>query len=257
MLGKLLKYEVPAMGRKLGPLYIAWAAASIMLGLSIGSLNGTGFIEILGPLVYAGVSIAVFVMMIVLIIQKYSNSLLGDEAYFNLTMPVSISEHIANKAISALVWTVLTSLAALASGLLILIFSGSMKDLFTSDGWREFWEGIGSLKGKFILLLAEFIIVCILSIVKSILAIYAAITIGHQAKNRTTLASIGAYIALLIGESMIGNICIQLGMNTTIDVSDYTGTQLILLAAFVVTMILSAVYFFICKLLMEKHLNLA
>ena len=34
MLGKLLKYEIPAMGRKMLPLYAAWAVTALFLGLS-------------------------------------------------------------------------------------------------------------------------------------------------------------------------------------------------------------------------------
>ena len=37
MLGKLLKYEIPAMGRKLLPLYVAWAATALFLGLTTQS----------------------------------------------------------------------------------------------------------------------------------------------------------------------------------------------------------------------------
>ena len=105
MLGKLLKYEIPALGRKLVPLYIAWAAAAVFLGLMIGPLQEKSeFMIVISALLYTGVATAIFVMAIVLIIQRYKNSLLGEEAYFNMVLPVSTSQHIANKLISALIW---------------------------------------------------------------------------------------------------------------------------------------------------------
>lgn len=257
MLGKLFKYEFPAMGRKLGPLYIAWAVASVLLGLSAGRLGGDDFIGVLSALVYGMVTVAVFVMFIILIIQKYRSSLLGDEAYFNLTLPVSASEHIANKTLSALTWTVLTMLAALASGIIIAIFAGGFGDIdFFGPEWEGFWKELSKIGAKGALIIVEVLIAGVLSIVKSVLAIYAAITIGHQAKQRTTLASIGAYIGLMMAESSVGNIFITLGIKTDLHLSDYAESQMALLLAIVITLAISAAYFFICKYLMEKKLNL-
>lgn len=263
MLAKLLKYEIPAMGRKLLPLYLAWFASSILFGLSLGIMQGTGFFEIITPLIYGIVTTAVFVMYIILIIQRYNSSLLGDDAYFNLTLPVTASEHIANKAVSALVWTVITGLAALVSVLIIGIASGGIGNFFNMQGWREFFNELAKIKGHAVLVFTEILIVGILSTVKSILAVYAAITIGHQAKQRTTLASIGAYIVLATLESSIGSILIRLGIitDTHMGLSEMISSMnvftIIMFSSFVVTMALSAFYFFICKYLMEKRLNLA
>ena len=92
MLGKLLKYEIPAMGRKLLPLYAAWAATALFLGLTTQSSDSkTEFMVVISALLYTAVATAIFVMTIILIVQRYSNSLLGDEAYFNHVLPVSVS----------------------------------------------------------------------------------------------------------------------------------------------------------------------
>ena len=80
MLGKLLKYEIPAVGRKLAPMYLAWLAASVLLGITTGRIESPSGLIIIPVLVYFSVTIAVFVMAIVLIIQRYYNSLFG-EAY--------------------------------------------------------------------------------------------------------------------------------------------------------------------------------
>ena len=263
MLAKLLKYEIPAMGRKLLPLYLAWFASSVLFGLSLGSMQGTGFFEIVTPLIYGIVTTAVFVMYIILIIQRYNSSLLGDEAYFNLTLPVTASEHIANKALSAVIWTVITGLAAFISVLIIGLCSGGMNDLFNFQAFRNFFTALSRIRGSAVLVFIEVLIVFILSTVKSILAVYAAITIGHQARQRTTLASIGAYIVLAIIESSVGSILIRLGIVTETHIglsealSDLSAFNLLMGISFVVTLALSTFYFFICKYLMEKRLNLA
>ena len=257
MLAKLLKYEIPTMGRRLGPLLLAWLVASVLLGVSLNVFND-GFLQVLAPLIYGMVTTAVFVMYVILIIQRYNSSLLGDEAYFNLTLPVSMNEHIANKAISALVWTVITGLAALASVLIIAFVSGGL-----GFAWRQFMEGFKGIPAAAYLALLEVLVVGIFSIVKSILAIYAAITIGHQASQRTTLASIGAYIVLMIIESSIGSLFVSLGLKAEANMyineafNDLEGFHLIMLVSLITTLAFSAAYFFICKQLMEKRLNLA
>ena len=136
MLGKLLKYEIPALGRKLVPLYIAWAAAAVFLGLMIGPLQDKSeFMIVISVLLYTGVATAIFVMAIVLIIQRYKNSLLGEEAYFNMVLPVSTSQHIANKLISALIWIFLTGVAALVTALIIGLFGGAFFE-FIHINWN-------------------------------------------------------------------------------------------------------------------------
>ena len=80
MLGKLLKYEIPAMGRRLLPLYVAWAATALLLGLTTQSAESkTEYMVVISALLYTAVATAIFVMTIVLIVQRYNNSLLGDE----------------------------------------------------------------------------------------------------------------------------------------------------------------------------------
>ena len=52
MLGKLIKYEIPALGRKLVPLYIAWAATAVLLGVAVGNVESKSeFIMVLSGLI--------------------------------------------------------------------------------------------------------------------------------------------------------------------------------------------------------------
>jgi|GEM_PF-4067849 len=198
MLGKLLKYEIPSVGRKLGPLYVAWLAVSILFGLTAGRLTNSNLVTLISALVYFGVTVAVFVMAIVLIIQRYNNSLLGDEAYFNLTLPVKPGTHILSKTITSLVWTVLTMLTALLSAVLIIVSAGGLNAFWNGEpiDWAVWWNEIGKqfFTPDAILLIIELLVASVLSIVKSILAVYAAITIGHLVPKYVIPASIVAYI---------------------------------------------------------------
>lgn len=258
MLGKLLKYEIPAMGRKLLPLYVAWSATALLLGLTTQSAESKSeFMVVISALLYTAIATAIFVMTIILIVQRYSNSLLGDEAYFNHVLPVSVSEHIGNKAISATLWIFVTLLVAIFTGILIgigaLIVSGefiSLRDLF-----RAFYEI--DLPKHFGLYAIEVLILTVTGIVKTIMQIYAAITIGHQVQNRTTLASIGAYIVILIFESSVGRAMLPLFINLEYSADGFVNFNRVFIPGFIMAVIFSVIYFFICKYLMEKRLNLA
>ena len=207
-------------------------------------------------LLYTGVATAIFVMAIVLIIQRYKNSLLGEEAYFNMVLPVSTSQHIANKLISALIWIFLTGVAALITALIIGLFGGAFFE-FIHINWKLVLQHI---TGNAVLLFIELLIAVIVSAGKTVMQIYAAITIGHQAKSHTTLASIGAYIGVLIFESLIGRLLLVFYPafeELTTQISDYAQFQMIMVPATLVGLAFIAVYFFVCKVLMEKRLNLS
>lgn len=260
MLGKLLKYEIPAMGRKLLPLYAAWAATALLLGLTTQAAETkTEYMVVISALLYTAIATTIFVMTVILIVQRYSNSLLGDEAYFNHVLPVSVSAHIGNKAISALIWIFVTILVAILTFILIalgaIIVGGegvSFGDLIRSLMSIDF-----DLPEHFWLYFFEVLILIVASAGKTIMQIYAAITIGHQVQNHTTLAAIGAYIVIGIFETSVARPLVPLLFKTEYNADGFMNFSRIFVPAVLLTVAFSAIYFFICKYLMEKRLNLA
>ena len=260
MLGKLLKYEIPAMGRKLLPLYAAWAVTALLLGLTTQSAESKSeFMVVISALLYTAIATTIFVMTIILIIQRYSNSLLGDEAYFNHVLPVSVSAHIGNKAISATLWIFITALVALLTAILIAIGAiiVGAQDVSFREMLHELWNIDFNLPEHFGLYLIEGLILALTGIVNTIMQIYATVTIGHQVQNRTTLASIGAYILILIFESSVGRALLPLFINLEYGTDGFVNFNKVFIPGFIMAVIFSAIYFFICKYLMEKRLNLA
>ena len=264
MLAKLLKYELPAMGRKLLPLYAAWAVTAVVLGIATQtSASKSDLRAILSILLYVGVTVAIMVLSVVMIIQRYSTSLLGEEGYFSHVLPVSVSAHIGNKLISAVIWVTVTMLVALLTGLLILLGIG------ITTGFEGYDMSYIEVPKRFWLYAFEFILIMIVGIVKMVMQIYAAITIGHQAQNHTTLASIGAYIAVLMFEGAVGRISAGVipVFRQILSQGEYQADlygpdgilmfNKVFIPAMLMSLAFSAVYFFICKYLMEKRLNLA
>ena len=268
MLGKLLKYEIPSMGRRLLPLYAAWAATAIVLGFSAQSADSkSSFVVVMSGLLYVGVAIAIMVMAVILIVQRYSRSLLGDEAYFNQVLPVSVAAHIGNKLLSAVIWMFITVLVALLTGLIIGVCAMIAGGLNSQDMIQL---GDIDLPKNSVIYTLEFLILLIAGSVKTVMQIYTAITIGHQARNHTTLASIGAYIGVLFFEGTAGRAIASVyaladprfnavlkGSEGAYGPDGYLNFHVIFIAGIVMAAAFSAVYFFVCRYLMEKHLNLA
>ena len=256
MLGKLLKYEIPALGRKLVPLYAAWAATAVLLGIMIGPAQEKyGFMMVISALLYSGVATAIFVMAIIMIIHRYTNSLLGDEAYFNMVLPVSASAHIANKLISALLWILLTGVAAVVTVLIIGFFGAELYSI------PNIWKYISPyINDNMVMMIVEMVVLSVMGLVKTVLQIYAAVTIGHQARQHVTLASIGAYIGVMIFESLAGRVFMAIfpAMEKHMEqFSDFGEFQLFAIPSMLMTLFFIVIYFIICKTLLEKRLNLS
>lgn len=258
MLGKLIKYEVPALGRKLLPLYAAWAVTACLLGITTGHVrSNSDFFVVISALMYSAVATAVFVMAVILIVQRFSRSLLGDEGYFAHALPVSAAEHISSKTISAMIWVFLSLVAMMLTGFLIALFIVGPGWFFSkefTDMVREFFAGINA---NAVLVMLEMLIMILMSTAKSILAIYTALTIGHQAKRRTGLACIGAYIGVLVFESTVGRVGIALVPDMSELIDGPAGFHLFFLIVTLMTAAIGAVYFFICRYMLEKKLDLA
>ncbi|MBQ9707772.1 MAG: hypothetical protein IJV66_01135 [Firmicutes bacterium] len=256
MLSKLLKYELPAIGRRLIPLYLAWMVASALLGFALNSVaSKSDFFSVISLLIYVMVTTAVVVVAIILVVQRYNNSILGDEAYFNMALPVTTNQHIANKTISALIWVVISTVAAFLSALIICIFGGA-----TSEAYRGFVNDILPLvTGQNVILCIEFLIMAIVSMVKTVLSVYAAITVGHQASKHVWLAAIGAYIVFMVIEGTISWLCnlAELNVSWIYAANGFKDYQLLILVSTAILVALSAGYFLLCKYVIDKRLNLA
>ena len=97
MLGKLIKYEFKATGRLLIPLYGALIIFAFISKIFMGDFlyNSDSILgnipQILAILIYVGIMVAIFVVTVFIIIQRYRTNLLCDEGYLMNTIPVNFS----------------------------------------------------------------------------------------------------------------------------------------------------------------------
>lgn len=193
---KLLKYEWKACARICLPLYGAMLLMSIVSAL-MTTERAQDFMSgiptaILGMLYFA-MLVAVFVVTLVILIQRFYKNLLGDEGYLMFTLPVSVAQHIWSKVIIAAVICCLSGIVAVLS----IAILGSGTGLLV---------GFGMVLGEFGRIIVtephalgyilEGILLLLVSTISGVLFLYLCMALGHLAKKHRVLMSVVWYFVL-------------------------------------------------------------
>jgi|GEM_PF-3878772 len=196
MLGKLLKYEIKATGRIFLPLYAVLFLFAIITrifnpgaGFNSEFQAGSGAMQITGGIMmaaYVSIIVAIFVVTVVMMIQRFYKNLLSDEGYLMFTLPVRPWKHIASKLIVSVLWIVVSGIVTMLSVAVLV------------STW-ELWKAIPDAFAKLIEMInqyfgasgywfgLEMLLLMLTSLVLGILLIYAAIALGHLfTRHRTT-----------------------------------------------------------------------
>ena len=225
MLKNLLKYEFRATGRTYGGLYLVWLLVALAMGISMRDEvwdNGSSQIWAYLMFAYFAIGVAIGVVCIVTIIQRFTKNLLGREGYLMHTLPVHPEQLVASKLISSMVWVICSGVVGILSVLLMLVGLGAFEDPKTvingetiTTGWGDVlkfsWKAIQSIGGEFWSELAWIIVLGLAGVAVLILCIYAACMIGHQFKQHFALVGIAAFVGL----NVVQNRLMALLPNTT------------------------------------------
>ena len=278
MLGKLMKYDLRSCLRKFAPLWGAVLALSVVNGLFFRfSQNAPdqhslllGMLTGLLPTVLFGLFVAMAVMALIFVIQRFYRGLLGDEGYLMFTLPASAGAHIASKGLTALILELLSGLVALLSAvLLVLVFQPG--DL--SGGWREFAQMIRQLDFSPATpwLILEGLAASFAAAAAETLKIYASISLGHLAKKHRALWALLAYVGintvinilfgLGVSSSLISRLLGRVDMPFFTDSGAFTQGAASMIAGMLGSMILwyvllGTVFFFLTRFILKRHLNL-
>lgn len=293
MLGKLLKFEMRASARTLLPLYVGTLLVALACGLSmyIQTSNMTKMKQSLangvavsfsgfGDPVDGGINtlivftmilvvafcVAVTVLTIMSIVQRFNNGIAGNEGYLMFTLPVSHEKLLASKLIGALLWTaaslfVIFLVAAIVGGAPIF----ANREFFD---WSFFWEHVWEYFSQYDLLLPTVLTVCngVLSIISNILMIYLAIMIGQteQCNKHRVAVAVVVFFVLNWLFSVVESGIFELfgfplaGVNAWNPVFNYTFYNYTMVVGWdaVMTALLCVACFFGTTWMMKKKLNL-
>lgn len=198
MLGKLIKHELNATGRIFLPLYFIILILSLVnrvlitIDLSSGPLNTLRGFMIAA---YALSIVATLVVTFIIMIMRFYRNLMTDEGYLMFTLPVKPSQLINAKLITSLLWNIASIIVV---GVSLLIMLGTSKNM---DMVKEFIDfaimGLKSSFGsKYILLIVEFFIMMIISLIQQVLLIYVSIAVGHLFNGHKVIGAFASYIAI-------------------------------------------------------------
>ena len=127
--GKVFKYEMISAGRIILPMYAVLLVLSLIIGVFALNNNlevdqGEGFVNAVKVIIMvldSILSVVTFVIVLCIIERRFKKTMLGDEAYLNLTLPVSVGEHLWGRYLANIVWAVSYGITMLLSVLLIFI----------------------------------------------------------------------------------------------------------------------------------------
>lgn len=274
MTGRLIKYELRSSIKLMGVIWAALIVTSflfsissnfmgnIMRSSSIASTLINLFQGITGML-YIAVFIATAAASVVIIIMRFYKGLLSDEGYLMHTLPVKPWQLITAKGVSALIIVCASVIVSILS-IMILAGTGSIGAIVEfCDLIREMFRE----EPKVILVAAEFLVLAILSLLKSIYQIYASLSIGQLAGKHRILLSLGAYVGINIVITVLAVLIMMLldvtgalsgwssvSVNTVNDMLNAGQTVLGFAAA--VTVIQLAAFHVITERILSLRLNL-
>ena len=210
MLAKILKHEFRATGRMVLPAFGIVLVMSVLFNLSVRFLSSSDSRPLM---ILNGVTIALFsvglivltVMPAVLMIYRFYQNLLKDEGYLMHTLPVSVHGLVWSKILVSLVWFFVTGLLIALIGFISFLF-------LTETGFGDFfrsmrlWSNIqaalrtaGLDLSDLWIIVAQLLILLLLSGIASCLMCYASLSLGHM----FTRAKIPWSIAFYLGFSVL------------------------------------------------------
>lgn len=206
MLIKLFKHEFKATARIFLPMYGLLIVFSVLTKFvnrfqNIDSLF-TGILVVVPTILYACIIAGVVVMSIVMLIQRFSKNLLGDEGYLSHTLPVPVSYHILCKLATASIWVAASAAMVCLSSLYMAV------DVKDWSGFIETFNGILASAGAMFnipgkALFWGVLAIGVVYIVKMTLMIYAGLGIGQMAAKNKVGLSIIAIIGLQTVEQVL------------------------------------------------------
>lgn len=265
MLGKLIKYELKATGRLFLPIFLSILVLAVINKLlSFLSPLDWSVPASISMAIYVILIIGMFVMSIIVMIQRFYRNLLSDEGYLMFTLPTKPWTHIISKLLVSMFWIAASVTVAFISGMIIVYDKGMFPVIIRgfSEGYYWLYKQLGS---SLFLLTLEGLILIITSLISGIMVIYAAIALGHLFNKHKMLASFGAFILLnTLAQFLISLITLLPGSllysHLHISANNVESMravgQLALMYGIIFTGLLSAIYFSITNYILSKRLNL-
>lgn len=254
MLGKLLKYEFKATGRKFFPLYIAMLFVSLLINFGI-QFPQMELMLTFSAIALFGLFVALIVVTIMTIVRRFKNNLLSDEGYLMFTLPVSTGKLILSKLITAVVWIIVTGIIAILSA--TIVFANREFIDTVIKAFNELPKFFWYMQKEYITWAILGIICFFTQLIYFVLLIYTSLSVSQIAvfnKSRG-FVSFAAFIILYTTVnftilSLIRNVFGEMQFTNTESVTA------LLVLAIITNLILGGIMFSGTYYLLKNHLNI-
>lgn len=274
MLRKLMKHELRATGRVMGPMLGLTLASAVGGNIAVYTLvdGGNGVLSMIGVfllMVFFAALAGAFILSFALMIWRFYQNLLRDEGYLMMTLPVSVHAHVLSKLFVSLIWAAATAVTA-GAAMCILVFNLE----FVGVIWNDLGELIRNLQfgglrlmdfaGHAVLLMLEFILLLAVADGGLCLFFYASMAVGHSFAHHKGLLSIAACFVLSTGWSLLQNGAMHMlnllapdGISLGLQgVSPLAAAHISLLGVTAAAMIFAALWYGITTYFLKNRLNL-
>ena len=200
MLGKLLKYDFRSMGKSFA---LIWPAALVLalinhfvLPYDESGVEVNELLAIVTVIAFVSVLFAMFVAVMIFVIQRFYKGLLGDEGYLMHTLPVRPWQLVLSKLLCAVV-TCLVSLAVAFFACLLMVpirWGLVLRIAFFQDLWQGIWSNPDAL-----LYLAEFCILCVIALLLFTTMVYLSMSVGHLFRRRIVMSVVTFIVLDILG----------------------------------------------------------
>ena len=257
MLNKLLKYEFKSTGRTFLPIYGALLITSFLTRLFVFNkdFSNSFFLSLFQVVIsslFGFLLMAVFILTLVVSLQRFYKNLLGEEGYLSMTLPVRPWQHILCKSLTSLVWYIFSSIAAILAFVILAYEKGMLGDFFKAIVTliRR-----GSLNAQILTACGEFFLFAALGILAFTMMLYASMALGQLNANKRLLTSFGAFLALNFLVQILMGVLGNLAVQWVFPMSSRWALNVALLSI-VVELFFLAGFFAITNYILSRKLNL-
>lgn len=267
MFGRLVKYDFRSMFKQFG---FIWPAALVLALVNHFTLSGLDSTSAVGEttagmamLVYVAILMAMFVITMIFVIQRFFKGLLGDEGYLMHTLPVQPWQLIASKLLAAVAATLLSIAVAILSILLIAPFQWvhELGDLLRGLGYLLSHWNIQVTHS--VLLLLELLLFLCAGMAQGYLQLYLAMALGHLFNRNRVAMSVVAYVAINAAMSALLGLLASINLRPLRGLADslfrlegVTGAHAALWIGILWTALLGAACFLGTEVILRRRLNL-
>lgn len=265
MFGKLLKYDFRSMLKQFAFVWPAALALGLVNRFTLNHFvtstsDAMETISGITMLVYIAILMAMFIIAVIFVIQRFYKGLLGDEGYLMHTLPVRPRQLIGSKLVCAVVVTFVSILVAVASILLIIPLDASDYGAF----FRALGEMHRDYGADFVFFWVELLVLLLVGMAESFLMLYAAMAIGHLAHKNRVLWSVVAYIAINTAVDVLTGSLIDIHLSFDAHrfehmlggISQWGAWHASIWSVIAVTAVFGAVFYAAASYILGKKLNL-